>query len=73
MPGQLLLDHLGDAVLDRLGRGAGVGRADVDLGGAMSGYCATGSERIAPMPASMITIAITQAKIGRSMKIFDMR
>ena len=41
--------------------------------GATSGYCATGSETIAPMPISMMMIAITQAKIGRSMKIFDMR
>ena len=40
--------------------------------GATSGYCATGSEMIAPMPASMMMIAITQAKIGRSMKIRDM-
>src|SRR5205085_6269225 len=30
-PGQLLLDDLGDAVLHRLGRSAGIGRADVDL------------------------------------------
>ena len=35
----------------------------------MSGYCSTESARIEPAPASMITIAITQAKIGRSMKI----
>ena len=41
--------------------------------GATSGYWATGSEMIAPMPTSMMMIAITQAKIGRSMKIFDMR
>ena len=30
-PRQLLLEHLRDAVLDRLGRGAGIGRADIDL------------------------------------------
>ena len=42
-------------------------------GGAMSGYCATGSAVIEPIPASMMMIAITQAKIGRSMKILDMR
>ena len=37
-------------------------------GGAMLGYCAIGKLRIEIMPASMITIATTQAKIGRSMK-----
>ena len=41
--------------------------------GATSGYWATGSAMIAPMPISMMMIAITQAKIGRSMKIRDMR
>ncbi len=35
----------------------------------MSGYWAMGSARIAPTPASMMMMAITQAKIGRSMKI----
>jgi hypothetical protein len=30
-----------------------------------------GSEKIAPRPPSMMTIAMTQAKIGRSMKIRD--
>src|SRR5688572_2684663 len=38
------------------------------LVGAMSGYCSIGNSRIAPAPASMITIEITHAKIGRSMK-----
>ena len=38
------------------------------VGGAMSGYCAIGKLGIAKLPASMITIAITHAKIGRSMK-----
>jgi hypothetical protein len=37
----------------------------------MSGYCSIGSEKIAPSPASMMTIAMTHAKIGRSMKIRD--
>jgi hypothetical protein len=37
-------------------------------GGAMVGYCSTGSCVIDSAPASMITIAITMAKIGRSMK-----
>src|SRR4051794_15956100 len=37
-------------------------------GGAMSGYCSIGSDRMPPIPASMVTIAITHAKIGRSMQ-----
>ncbi|MET3819650.1 hypothetical protein ABID76_002294 [Burkholderia ambifaria] len=37
-------------------------------GGAMSGYCATGSARIANAPPSMMKSAITHAKTGRSMK-----
>ena len=41
-------------------------------GGAMAGYCATGSVAIASAPASMMTIAMTQAKTGRSMKKRDM-
>src|SRR5437868_6918743 len=40
--------------------------------GATSGYCATGSAKIAPTPPNMMMIARTQAKIGRSMKIRDM-
>src|SRR5438270_14035220 len=40
--------------------------------GATSGYCATGSAKIAPIPPNMIMIARTQAKMGRSMKIRDM-
>jgi len=38
------------------------------VGGAMAGYCATGNEVMASPPASMRTIAMTKAKIGRSMK-----
>src|SRR5580698_2209429 len=34
----------------------------------MLGYCATGRVTTASPPANMITIAITHAKIGRSMK-----
>src|SRR6267378_569065 len=41
-------------------------------GGAMAGYCAIGNERIASAPATMRTMAITQAKIGRLMKNLDM-
>ena len=37
-------------------------------GGAMVGNWAIGKERIASVPASIRMIAITQAKIGRSMK-----
>src|SRR3569833_3191563 len=37
-------------------------------GGAMGGYCATGRVATERPPASMITIAITQAKMGLSMK-----
>ncbi|MNZ92528.1 hypothetical protein D3C78_1115550 [compost metagenome] len=40
-------------------------------GGAMAGYWLTGSLRIDSPPASMITSAITQAKMGRSMKNLD--
>src|SRR5689334_15416037 len=39
------------------------------LGGAMSGYCSTGRVRIPAIPASMIAMAMTQAKTGRSMKM----
>src|SRR5215467_204042 len=38
------------------------------LGGATFGYCATGSVRIAAMPASMMTIDITHANTGRLAK-----
>ena len=34
----------------------------------MDGYCAIGRVRIDRDPASMMTMARTQAKIGRSMK-----
>src|SRR3546814_10758988 len=40
-------------------------------GGATSGYCAMGSDMIAPTPSSIVMIAMTQATIGRSMKIRD--
>jgi hypothetical protein len=38
-------------------------------GGAMSGYCSMGSVNMPPSPASMMTIAMTQAKMGRSTKM----
>ena len=37
-------------------------------GGAISGYWDTGSSTTASAPASMMTMAMTQAKMGRSMK-----
>src|SRR6266404_43661 len=40
-------------------------------GGAILGYCATGKVTTARAPAIIRTMAITQAKIGRSMKNFD--
>src|SRR6187402_2175825 len=40
----------------------------VTTGGAISGYCAIGSERLADSPAMTMKIASTAAKIGRSMK-----
>jgi hypothetical protein len=40
----------------------------VTTGGAISGYWAIGSERIAARPATMSNTEMTTAKIGRSMK-----
>src|SRR5436190_6516929 len=40
----------------------------VTTGGAISGYCATGSARMDASPAMMKNVAITAAKMGRSMK-----
>jgi hypothetical protein len=40
-------------------------------GGAMVGYCATGKVKAEIAPASMMTMAMTQAKTGRSMKKRD--
>ncbi len=37
----------------------------------MLGYCSTGSRTIASTPASAMKIAMTHAKIGRSMKKRD--
>src|SRR5438445_4936024 len=44
----------------------------VTVGGAISGYCATGNTCQATSPASVVMIAMTEAKIGRSMKNRDM-
>src|SRR5438874_4201855 len=38
------------------------------VGGAISGYCAMGSVESAIKPTSVMTMLITPAKIGRSMK-----
>src|SRR5438270_10285123 len=38
------------------------------VGGAISGYCAIGSVESAMTPRSVMTMLITPAKIGRSMK-----
>src|SRR5438552_19175052 len=38
------------------------------VGGAISGYCAIGSVESAITPTSVITMLITPAKIGRSIK-----
>src|SRR4051812_42091249 len=40
-------------------------------GGAMVGYCSMGRLKAAMPPASMMTMARTQANTGRSMKNFD--
>src|SRR5438552_12921090 len=40
----------------------------VTTGGAISGYCAIGSERIDARPASTMKVEMTAAKSGRSMK-----
>src|SRR5436853_7779310 len=43
------------------------------VGGAISGYCATGSRQNDTPPMMMNTIDTTAAKIGRSMKKCEMR
>ena len=45
----------------------------VIVGGAMLGYCEIGKRVIDSAPASMITSAMTQAKMGLSMKKLDTR
>src|SRR5207237_4001686 len=42
-------------------------------GGAISGYCAIGRRKNATPPTMMKTIETTAAKIGRSMKKWEMR
>src|SRR3984957_20201776 len=43
------------------------------IGGAISGYCATGNRENATPPRTTNTIETTAAKIGRSMKKCEMR
>ena len=43
------------------------------VGGAISGYCATGRRKNATAPRITNTIDTTEAKIGRSMKKWEMR
>ena len=43
------------------------------MGGAISGYCATGKRKNDTAPRMTKTIEITAAKIGRSMKKCDIR
>ena len=45
----------------------------VMVGGAISGYCATGSRKNATPPRITNTIETTEAKIGRSIKKCEMR
>ena len=45
----------------------------VMVGGAISGYCATGSRKNATPPRITKMIETTEAKIGRSMKKCEMR
>lgn len=40
----------------------------VTRGGAMSGYCSSGSVKMDSAPPSMMTMAMTHAKMGRLMK-----
>src|SRR5260370_2191544 len=42
-------------------------------GGAIVGYCAIGKVKIEAIPASIRIMAITHAKIGRSIKNFAMK
>ena len=74
------VDHVLDAVdlfFDRcghrLGNCLGVGTCvtaafTVTVGGAISGYCAIGSVKIAIAPTMIVTIDRTPAKTGRSIK-----
>ncbi len=65
--GGLIIERVVDAVdllLDRL-------RHSVTCGGTMSGNCAMGIAKIAMTPARVMTMAMTMASRGRSMKMPD--
>src|SRR3954466_3139578 len=74
MPGTpLIAFSIGDATVCSMvcADAPGYTACTVTTGGAISGYCAIGSERIAARPASTRNSEITAAKIGRSMKKRD--
>src|SRR5215831_7213160 len=58
-----------DAMVSALAPGYAV--VMVTVGGEISGYCETGRLNDEMMPASVTRIAMTLAKIGRSMKNFE--
>ena len=67
----LLLDGGGHRVAHGLGVGPGIERRHQHRGRRHLGYCATGSVNTATPPASTKTIDSTEAKIGRSMKKWE--
>src|SRR5689334_13099163 len=71
MPGTpLIAFSIGDATVcsSVCAEAPGYVACTVTTGGAISGYCAIGSDRIAARPASTMNVARTIAKTGRSMK-----
>ena len=62
--GELLLDDLGDGVFDHLGIGAGVVGARPDLRRRDVGIGFDGQAGDRQMPASVMRMAMTQAKTG---------
>ena len=71
--GQLLLDRLHHGDLDRLGRRAGIVGDDGDRGRRDRRILGDRQVQSASTPATIITMAMTVAKIGRSMKKRAMR
>jgi hypothetical protein len=70
--GQLLLDHLRHAAFQRGGRRARIGGVDVHLWRGNIGELLDRQAIRAPTPIIMVMMAMTQAKIGRSIKMRDM-